>query len=193
MPVVSSELNKTVLAPPAFDLPLVNPRKFAKNCLSNSVRAVPLHVFPSLHLITTATSVTRQLFTVPFTTNSSLVTEIFPILSCCTNPSPRVKEQLIVTSQAFTIPVVASGKVGETSRSEVPFRAEAPFSFASRPLKRHNIPLESFTTSCKQSPLSINALLFLSTMGETAAIASVSLSARHLAQVLAASKKDHLS
>ena len=58
MPVVISELNDTAFAPPTFDFAHVNPRTFVDNCVSNSVQAVPLHVLPSLQLITTVTTVT---------------------------------------------------------------------------------------------------------------------------------------
>ena len=58
MPVVTSGLNDTALAPSQFDIAHVNPRRFVENCVSNPVQAVPLHVLPSLEPITTLTTVT---------------------------------------------------------------------------------------------------------------------------------------
>ena len=142
MPVVTFGLNNTAFAPPPFDIAHVNLRTFVKNCVSNLVQALLLIVLPSLQTVMTLTTLTPQRYTSPITTNISLVTQFFPNLSCCTNPLPRVFERPIATFYAFTTPVVASGKVMETSKSLVPAENRGPFFIATRPIRRHLVPLE---------------------------------------------------
>ena len=120
MTVVNSGLNDTSIAPPTFEIAQVNPGIFFENSVSNPVRAVPVHVFPSLQRVMTLTNVTPQRFTSPIATNSSIVTEIFPNLSSCKKPLTRVFKRLIATSHAFTVRNMADGKVAETSKPVVP-------------------------------------------------------------------------
>ena len=108
MPVVTSGLIDAAFPAPPFNFAFVDPRTIVESRVSNPVQAVLLHVPPSLQQITTVTTVTPQRFTAPITTNSSFSTQIFPTLSCCTNPFPRVIQQPIITSQAVTIPVETS-------------------------------------------------------------------------------------
>ena len=122
---------------------LDNPRKVFEKCVSNRLEAVLLQVLPFLQPIANVTTVRPQRIRAPITSDSSLTTRIFPNLSCCPNPSPRVKKQLIVTSLAFTFQVVASPELGKQVILRYQLRADTSISIATRLLKRRHVPLES--------------------------------------------------
>ena len=191
MLVVTFALHNTALAPPPFDFPRVNLKRSVETCVPNPVQTVPLDVLPSLRPITTVTTVPPQQFTAAITTNSSLATQFFPNLSSCKNPSPRVSHQLIVTSKASIIPLVASGKFGRTSEPVVPARSRSPGLYCNPSSQTAPYSAGIITTSRQESPFNINTQSFMLIMGQPAPVVPASLIVQDLAQLLAASKKDH--
>ena len=119
-------------------------------------------------------------------------TQIFPNVSFCTNPSQAVIYQPIVTSQAFTIPVVARGKIGDTTETVVPVESRGTVFYCNPSAQTALYSNGTVTNSFQQNLLSINDPRFVPTMGPGAPIAPVSLTVQNIAQLIAASKKCHL-
>ena len=193
MPVVTSGLNKTALAPPPIDFPHVISRRFVGNCISNPFHTVPFYVAPSLQSITTVTKVTPQRFRAHITNNSSLATEIFSNLPSRTHPSSRVLHQSIKISQALTITIEVSGKTVQTSETVVPARSGSTvLSFnASSQTKPNSTGI--IATSCLQVPLSVNNPPFMPAIVLAELLAPARLSVQDPEQTSAASKKDHIA
>ena len=190
--VVTLGFNNPALVLPPFDIPRVNPRIFVESCESSPVQAVHLHVLPFLQPITTVNTVTPQRFFALIITHSAFATHIFANLSSCLNPSPRVMHQSIANSQAFTLPVVAQGKVGETSEPVVPVESRGTVFFCNPSFQTVQCSLGTITTSPQQNPLNVSTLPFGPTMGYSAPVTPASLTSQDLAQPLASSRKNHL-
>ena len=185
-PVVTSALNDTAFASPPVDIAHVNPRTFVKNCVSNLAQVVPSHINPSLQRVMTVTTVKPQQFTAPLTTNNSLVTQIFPNLSSCTNPLPRVLGQPIAFSHAFTILDVANGKVSETSNPVGPVKSRGTVFYGNPSAQTAPYCTKTINNSPQQNTLSINAP---PSMGPTASVAPANRTVQDIAQLFAATKK----
>ena len=157
IPVETSGLHNTAIAPSPLDVSLVISSRFVDNCSSNPMQAKPLHALPTLQPITAVTTLARRCLTAPISTYSSHATKILP-------------------TNEHVVSVESRGTVFLCN----PSSQTAPYFTGIT------------TTSCQQNLLSINAPTFMPTMGQAAPVAPVSLTVQELAQLLAASKKDHL-
>ena len=179
IPAVTSGLDTTAIAPPPFDVSLVNSTKFLENCSSNPLEAVPLLVLPTLQPITTVTTVAPEWFIAPITSN----------LSSCTNPLPGIPEQPIATFHAFTILDVATGKIVETSNPVAHVESRGNVFYCIPSAQTAPQSSRTMTNSLQENPLGINAPPFVPTMGPAAPVTPASPTVQVLAQLLAASKK----
>ena len=98
----------------------------------------------------------------------------------------------IVTSQAVTFPAVVRSKIGGTSGPVVPVKSRGTDSYCKPSTQTEAYSTRTMTNSIQQNPLTINNPPLVPTKGSTAPVAPLSLNIHDLAQLLAASKNDHL-
>ena len=98
----------------------------------------------------------------------------------------------MATSYALTIPDVAIDKIiADTGEPLVTFQSRGTVFCCNPSAQTAPQSTVTITKSLQQNQLSINAPLFMPTMGPAAPVAPASLTVQGLAQLLAASKKDH--
>ena len=118
MPVLTSGLNNPALAPPSFKFPRANAKKVSQKLRLESCSGSTLarkSFFKTDKDRHHCNTITPLRLTAPTTTSSALTT--------------RVGEQLTVSSQVFTIPVVTSSKHREISEARLTVERRGTASF----------------------------------------------------------------